>query len=621
MPEFPEVILESTSDKICVVAVPGSGKTSRILIPKAYQILADQNIDKEEVLVLTFSRLSALDLKKRVKALDRAPRATTVHSFCLAFLLSENNHQIRKRVESILLEFEKESLLSDLKLIFPKRNKKKLRDDLIEFSAAWAVKPHDSTFEEDEYRRAFKSAVTNWLSEHEAVLMEEIVYFAVDLAKKLDSSEFLDRPKYIFVDEYQDLNRLEQEFVDILARDSQLLVVVGDPDQSIYSFKHAFPEGILEFSGRDGVEPYSHLVTGRCARRIVKVAKDLLSQGEPEREDFIQCPAEAIDGEVHFVRKNDQGDEFEFVANSISERLRNGVPAKDIIVLVPRQKLGSQFVEYGENVKVRFGIDPEINFTLVLRPQFTEDQQEKILLLSLLAKADAPAHIRAYIGIGDNTNFAEEVRTVKEKYGSVNASLQNANPEDWPKAKKRIRKVCERLSHLRELLRSYSNSRSVENVLDHLFPEDSKFGWLRRIFNALCEADDTLPVLYRKFQDYIRIIPTNDSSVRVMTLMASKGLEAKHVYIIGCNAGNIPGENRSPTLEDYQHKAEQRRLLYVGFTRAQVSLTVSWSRYILFQQSKGQHTESVATRRIAGRTVSEVGLSEFLQDLPNISWE
>jgi superfamily I DNA/RNA helicase len=121
MADLPQAVLESKADKICVVAAPGSGKTTRIIIPKAQQFLADTTIDPDEVLLLTFSRLSALDLKARVKTLERAPRASTVHSFCLKFLLSEDTHEIRSRVECILLEFEKDSLLSDLKLIFAGR--------------------------------------------------------------------------------------------------------------------------------------------------------------------------------------------------------------------------------------------------------------------------------------------------------------------------------------------------------------------------------------------------------------------------------------------------------------------------------------------------------------------
>ena len=424
MSEFPETILESIAHKIRVVAAPGSGKTRRILIPKAKQVLADENINPQEVLLLTFSRLSAVDLRNLVKtSIDRAPRASTVHSFCLAFLLSENNHEARKRVESIILEFEKESMLSDLKLIFPGTNKRKLRKELLEFSAAWAVTLHDRTFEENDERRSFKSAVVNWLSEHEAMMMEEIVYFAVDLAKKLELKEFLEELKYIFVDEYQDLNRLEQEFVDILGHDSKLLLVVGDPDQSIYSFKHAYPEGIAQFAARPDVESHDHLITSRCPKKIVQTARDLLSQSNPEREAFIECRDSAEDGEIRFIHKSDQGKEFEFVVNSIAQRLSEGVSPKEILVLVPRRKLGSQFADCAMNVKSKLGIPAEVDFTLALRPDFDEAEQEKILLLGLLVKRDSLLHIRSYLGIGDDTNYAKEVSIIKERYNGLISAL------------------------------------------------------------------------------------------------------------------------------------------------------------------------------------------------------
>jgi hypothetical protein len=123
-----EEILASTAQRICVIAAPGSGKTKRILIPKAVQILENADVDPRNVLLLTFSRLSAKDLKDRVRSMgDRAPRATTVHSLCLSFLLSENDHDMRSRVESILLDFEKDTLLWDLKLTFPHIPKPDLR--------------------------------------------------------------------------------------------------------------------------------------------------------------------------------------------------------------------------------------------------------------------------------------------------------------------------------------------------------------------------------------------------------------------------------------------------------------------------------------------------------------
>lgn len=208
--------------------------------------------------------------------MERVPKASTVHSLCLAFLLSENGHGMRKRVESILLDFEKDILVSDLKLLFPDKAKPLIRNRLKQFSAGWATKPHDQVFEEDEDRKSFKAAVINWLSEHEAAMMEEIIYGAVDLAKKLGTSNFIKDPQHIFVDEYQDLNQLEQEFIELLAAESKLLLIVGDPDQSIYSFKYSYPDGIKTYSSRSDVEFYSSLKTGRCPKKIVEVANQLL---------------------------------------------------------------------------------------------------------------------------------------------------------------------------------------------------------------------------------------------------------------------------------------------------------------------------------------------------------
>jgi superfamily I DNA/RNA helicase len=106
-----------------------------------------------------------------------------------------------------------------------------------------------------------------------------------------------------------------------------------------------------------------------------------------------------------------------------------------------------------------------------------------------------------------------------------------------------------------------------------------------------------------------------------MTIMASKGLDADHIHIIGCNGGNIPGENRSEHLSDLDYRNEQLRLLFVGVTRAKKTLMISWSRYILFRQSRGHHTQSVSTRKFNGKTYSVVSLSEFLQNLDNVIWE
>ncbi|MGC2194935.1 MAG: UvrD-helicase domain-containing protein, partial [Terriglobales bacterium] len=168
-------------------------------------------------------------------------------------------------------------------------------------------------------KRSFKAAVLNWLSEHEAAMMEEVIYFAVDLAKKLGNPSFIDDPQYILVDEYQDLNKLEQEFINLLAANSKLLLVVGDPDQSIYGFKFAYPDGILEFSKQPGVDLHCSLETYRCPKRVIDVANQLLKQADPKRTQLLAAASADENGEVHFIQKDTQEQEFRYVLDAINQ--------------------------------------------------------------------------------------------------------------------------------------------------------------------------------------------------------------------------------------------------------------------------------------------------------------
>jgi superfamily I DNA/RNA helicase len=613
-------IIKSTSPKICVIAAPGCGKTKRILIPKAHQILQKTSVNPREVLILTFSRLSAIDLRRQVRALQRAPRAATVHSLCLAFLLSEDSHQMRKRVESILLDFEKGALIADLKLVFPQERVQDLRRTLSKFSAGWATTPHEQVFADTDERRRFKAAVLNWLSEHESAMMEEIVYGAVELADHLNSSSFIEEPQFIFVDEYQDLNTLEQKFIDQLAAKSKTLLIVGDPDQSIYSFKYSHPSGIEDFARTDGVETYRSHVTGRCAKKIVEIANQLLVQATPGRTELLQSESDH-DGEVNFVLRDSQEEEFEYLLRSLSVRIAGGVEPKEILVLVPRKKLGQEFVAYANARRNQAGLSAAVNFVFSGKPEFTETEQERILLFGLAVKPSSLLHARAFIGLGDANWRAKGLAALKRRYGNLFEALKSGKESDFSKGQKSARMACKRVEELREAVQSVTGHSEVTPLLEKLFPSGNpETAELRKILDELSEEDDTPASLYAKFIDYIRTVPTSDTTVRIMTLMGSKGLDADHVYILGCNGGNIPGPNLSH-ISDHEHKQEQRRLLYVGFTRARKSLTVSWARYLPFGQSRQHGTGGIRTIRRNGAVCEVMGLSEFLQDLRNVKWE
>lgn len=609
-PKYDEIV-SSISPVICVVAGPGSGKTKGILVPKIKNILSGSDINRDKVLLLTFSRASAQDLKQRFEGEEKSPRISTLHSLCLSFLLSEDNHDIRKRVGSILLDFEKDVLIADIKQKAPEFGKRQIKKMLDEFSAGWAMLPHDEVFIEDENKRKFKGIVVGWLDEHEAAMMEEIVYHAVDLAKKIQSS-FIDDPAYILVDEFQDLNKLEQEFVGLLSTKSKLLLAVGDPDQSIYSFKYAHPKGINDFASKDDVDSHSLEYIGRSAKKIINLANELLKQADPGRTSLLRPLPDKEDGSVKILRFDTQDLEFESVFNEIDEIISSGEKPEEILVLIPRKKLGVEFVKY-VNDKLQ---GKQYSYHITSKIDFSPTEKERILLFGLLSNPKSILHIRSYIGLQEDNHNSVEIETIKTKYGSLVEALNQANPDDFDARKQKVKKVCDKLIELRNFLNSHTDNSDVQASIDELFPEDNvELSDLRKIIISLIEENDTVGKLYSKLVDYMRTIQSNDNQIKVMTLISSKGLEANHVYILGCNDGNMPGKNRSSYLDDHQNKQEQRRLFYVGVTRAKKSLTITWCQNIPFEQAMGNNTSSVGVRTINGKKYSRVGLSEFLQDV------
>jgi len=113
-------------------------------------------------------------------------------------------------------------------------------------------------------------------------------------------------------------------------------------------------------------------VTGRCPKAVVAVANQLLQQASPARTTLLEPLPKAEQGEIHFVQKRTQVEEFTYVLRSIAKRLNEGVAPNDIIVLVPRKKLGRDFVEYANQRRDAVGLRDQQKFAFILKPDFNE---------------------------------------------------------------------------------------------------------------------------------------------------------------------------------------------------------------------------------------------------------
>src|SRR5258708_14039817 len=203
-----------------------------------------------------------------------------------------------------------------------------------------------------------------------------------------------------------------------------------------------------------------------------------------------------------------QEEEFEYLLRSLSVRIAGGVEPKEILVLVPRKKLGQEFVAYANARRNQAGLSAAVNFVFSGKPEFTETEQERILLFGLAVKPSSLLHERAFIGLGDANWRAKGRAALKRRYGNLFEAPKSGKESDFSKGQKSARMAGKRVEELREAVQSVTGHSEVTPLLEKLFPSGNpETAELRKILDELSEEDDTPASLYAKFIDYIRTVP------------------------------------------------------------------------------------------------------------------
>ncbi len=235
------------------------------------------------------------------------------------------------------------------------------------------------------------------------------------------------------------------------------------------SFKYAHRSGIVDFGKSPDVAAFGSLISWRCPRRVLSHANQLLLQAEPKRTALLSAAPSAVEGEVHFVRKDYQVDEFNYVLNAVAAKLKCSNPAQ-ILILAPRRKLGHDFAESAETHKRAVGISDEVHFRFTAKHEFNDSEKVAILKFGLLAKPDSIIHQRSYLGLGDSNHFAPEFRILKDKYGSLRNAFEQAAAEDFARNQRRVRGVCDNIQNLKQFVETNGGS-DIDTVLGLVFPE------------------------------------------------------------------------------------------------------------------------------------------------------
>jgi DNA helicase-2/ATP-dependent DNA helicase PcrA len=570
-----------------VMAGPGTGKS--FALKRRVARLLEEGIPPRRVLAVTFTRNAARLLKDDLDALGSpgadAVQAGTLHSYCFALLnrdevlqnLGRSPRPIVTFAKSRSLQYEAAPMLADIRRQGVFGGQREATKRVWAFEAAWARLESDQPgWPADPTDRAFHDSLGAWLRFHRAMLIGEVVPEALRYLRNNPAADALTAFDHVLVDEYQDLNRAEQDLVDLLGAGGSTSLV-GDVDQSIYQFRHANPEGIEDFDTR---HPGTHDEVldecRRCPTSVVSMADHLI------RENHVgdavprlrPKPGNPV-GEVAVVQWSSQEEEVAGIAQAVQNlvRVEHYLP-QDILVLTPRRMIG-----YRIRNRLRAAAIPVHSF---YHEEALEARtaQRAFNLLTLLAVPDDPIALRWRLGDGHaswNASRYERLMHACEASGNTPfdtltaaaaGAVSSAGIEDLVLRFGVLRRELDGLTGL-----------SLPELVDHLFPDgDDDFSALRESALLGIEALDSAADLHDRIRGQITQpdMPESGEFVRIMSLHKSKGLTSKAVIVNACIEGLIPfRDDDEPIAEQQRTLAEQRRLFYVAMTRCTERLVLS----------------------------------------------
>lgn len=610
---------------LCVIAGPGTGKS--FALKRRVARLLEHGADPSRILAVTFTRNAAADLLEDLRAIgvegcDQI-RVGTLHAFCYSLLMKQEVFDILGRVPRPILffnragvmQFEGAPLLTDVLRSTNYGTRRDATKAVRAFEAAWArLQDQEPGWALNADDQAFHDALIDWLTFHKAILIGELVPLALQYLR--DNPACLERTAFdhVLVDEFQDLNKAEQVLVDLLA-ESCCQLIVGDPDQSIYSFRYAHPEGIAQFSNNHpGTHDETLLDCRRCPTRVVEVAEYLIQANYPPGAErrLNPCPDNA-EGQIHIVQWINLAREArgigEFCRHLVTSR---GYTPGDILILCPRRLIG-----YGiRDTLQELGI-PAHSFYYEEALESTEAQTSFALLSLLCDRTDSVA-LRFWLGLGSNTWNARGYASLREHCEqsgqSPFESMQAMNNGELYLAYsnpllQRFNILIDELSDIQEM--------RGQALLDRLFPPNTDWSAALRDSAALRIAEDASPVQILdllKTQATQPEKPEEGEFARIMSLHKSKGLTSRAVIIVGCIEGLCPVRDPDLTLaEQRQLLEEQRRLFNVATTRCTETLVFSSvsniEKRIAYRIGAVVRGSGELGRTITSRFIAELGPS------------
>ncbi len=601
----------TTDGPVMILAGAGSGKT-RTLVTRITYLLNEKDVSPHQLLALTFSNKAAREMRERISHdVDfdiGVLQITTFHAFCAKLLRSEANYIGLSRNFTIYDDGESKAIV---KALLDRRgiSTKEINPyDILNYIDSLKNNGHypgremqggaDPSDEYFEYVSEYESE----LSRANAVDFGGLITAVIQLFEKFPEVllRYQERFKYVLVDEYQDTNRAQFELICMLCGKRKNICVVGDEDQSIYSWRGADIRNILDF---EKVFPEVKILkleqNYRSSKTIIEAAVSVIERNTLRKGK--QMWTENPNGDaISIVECFNDKDEADFVAKEIYKLKREGVDAKEIAVF------------YRSNAQARLIEDSlrklKVNYRVVGGVRFYERKEIKDIL----------AYLRLVINSKDSLAFSRIINVPARGLGTttlrkLEIEAINANSSLWEVVEK-IANGEESYAHIKlsakvksslfefvgliNELKVLDKNKTLPSIIyEKALNESGYHGHLKanKDYETLARLEN-LDELYNAISQYETSIDSPDLSgfletitldtssevdekeneVSLMTVHGAKGLEFTHAFVVGAEENIFPNF-RSVESGDMSME-EERRLFYVAMTRAMKQLFITFAQ-------------------------------------------
>ena len=598
-----------TEGPVLILAGAGSGKT-RVLTHRIAYLMDEKGVNPWNILAITFTNKAAQEMRERVDKLvgfgSESIWVSTFHSACVRILRRHIDNLGYDTNFTIYDTDDQKSLMKDVcrkmnidTKIYKERSllaqishakDELLTPDDMEMKAAgdYNMKKVASVYRE--YQAA--------LRKNNALDFDDLIVKTVELFEKCGAvlEYYQERFKYIMVDEYQDTNTAQFKFISLLAQRYQNLCVVGDDDQSIYKFRGANIGNILGF---EHVFPDARVIrleqNYRSTRNILNAANQVIANNTERKAKTLWTENEE-GSKVHFRQFLNAYEEAEYVAGEIGKLKRNGLGNYRDCAILYRTNAQSRIFEE------KF-IAANIPYKLVGGVNFYARKEIKDLLcyLKTINNARDDLAVQRIINVPKRGIGATTLGRVQDYADNMGISLYEALrvAEEVPSIGRSLSKIDGFVTFI-QMLKSKADVMTVEEILQEIIDSTGYVAELEaedteesraRIENidelisktvAYQEAmeEQNQPATLSGFLEEVALVADIDTVdpdqdyVLLMTLHSAKGLEFPKVFMVGMEDGIFPS-HMTISYGDDGELEEERRLCYVGITRAMKDLTLT----------------------------------------------